>query len=112
MLRRRLNPKMGTREEGRVRSASHLQFVRGFVCTIFDRHECAGKIEAHHVRLGTDGAAGVKPGDDWAVPLCSLAHRELHDMGEATFQQRFGKDLKAVAARLWRTSPHRRKVEE
>lgn len=114
MLRRRPKPKMGTREETRVRSASHLRWVRGFCCSIMGRgsHECAGNIEAHHVKEDTDGCLGKKPSDEFAVPLCSVAHAELHNGGEATFQGRYGVDLLAIAARLWRTSPHRVRDEQ
>lgn len=111
MLAKRKRPKMGLREESRIRSASHLQYVRSFVCCIMDRHECEGRIEAHHVRSGTDGGASIKPSDEYAVPLCSVAHRTLHDVGEITFQARFGVDLLAVSAKLWRTSPARKRME-
>ena len=111
MLARRKQPKMGMRVEARVRSQGHLKFVRGFVCAVMGRagHECEGKIEAHHVRHGTDGAMGQKPSDEFAVPLCGCAHRTLHDIGEVTFQSRYGVDLLATAAKLWRVSPHRKK---
>lgn len=109
MLQRRKAPKMGTREETRVRSQGHLRWVRGFYCCVMGRagHECAGNIEAHHVKESMDGGMGVKPSDEFAVPLCSLAHAELHTSGETSFQAKHGVDLLAVAATLWRTSPHK-----
>jgi len=110
MLQRKKTVKMGLRESPQVRSPGHLKFVRGFVCLAFGRagHECDGKTEAHHVRNGTDGGTGLKPGDDFAIPLCGEARRSLHSHGETTFALRFGVDLVAHAARLWRISPHRK----
>jgi len=45
---------------------------------------------------------GSKPSDEWAVPLCPIHHRSLHDTGreEAWWQAR-GIDAKAEAERLW-----------
>jgi hypothetical protein len=111
--KRKKAPKMGVREKPQLRSASHMQWVRGFSCAVMDRagHECEGRTEAHHVRGGADGGAGLKPGDDTVIPLCSLAHRMVHDLGAVTFSTRFGIDLQAIAAKFWRVSPHRKKVE-
>jgi len=53
----------------------------------------------------------MKPGDDNAIPLCSGGHRELHDIGEPRFSAKYGVDLTAIAGKLWRTSPHRKKDE-
>ncbi len=115
MIRRRKRPRSGIREDPRIRCEPHLQWVRGLECTIAGmigswgaRHVCTGKPQAHHVRLGTDGATGIKPSDIWAVPMCVLAHAEVH-AGEETFQKRYGVDLKAVAKRLADFSPHRMK---
>lgn len=107
MLKRRKPVKMGVREPSQVRSASHLAWVRKFSCAILGRHECGGRVESHHVHENADGGIGMKPGDDNAIPLCSYAHRELHDIGEVRFSGKYGIDLTAVAATLWRTSPHR-----
>lgn len=109
ILKKRKAAKMGVREETKVRSHRHLTHVRSFVCCAFGRsgHECDGRMEAHHVREETDGGVGMKPSDEFTVPLCSVAHMELHSKGEATFQAKYGVDLLAIAARLWRTSPAR-----
>lgn len=108
---RRKHKALGLRSEPQIRNASHMKFVRGFECVIAGKHECYGKIEAHHVRTGTDGGTSLKPGDNWCIPACSAAHREIHDHGELTFEMRRGVDLKAIAAALWRRSPHRHKSE-
>jgi len=121
--KRRKRPKMGLREEARIRCLGHLKWLRGFVCAIGPVHcvvprrlekpwlECGGKVQAAHVRTGTDGAMGEKPSDCWAIPLCAVHHREQHDIGEPAFEKRYGFDMKAVARELWKVSPHRFKCE-
>lgn len=104
---RRPKAKMGVRQPSHIRSASHLAWVRKFSCSILGRHECSGKVVAHHVHEEADGGIGIKPSDSFAIPLCDGAHRQLHDIGETAFMVRFGVDLIALAANLWRTSPHR-----
>lgn len=36
-------------------------------------------------------------------PCCSAHHREQHDLGIETWQRKYGLDLAAVTAHLWRT---------
>lgn len=112
--KRRKPQALGIRQSPQVRCAGHLTWVRGHECAIAGRagHVCTGKIEAAHVRLGTDGGMAVKPGDNWAIPLCAGAHAEQHNIGEASFSARYGIDMKATAAALWRRSQHRKKVEK
>ena len=128
MIKRRKRERFGTRQETRIRCPAHLAWVRGHECAIagkyFDRdmdgrgrwpHRCEGKVIAAHVRTGTDGAAGIKPSDCWVIPLCESmtggAHKAQHNWGEATFERRYGIDMKAIAAQLWRASPHRIRYE-
>ena len=66
-------------------------------------------IEAAHVRTGTDGGAGMKPSDRWAISLCSAHHREQHQVGETEFELRRGISMKALAEEFFAKSPHRRK---
>lgn len=102
MLPRKLpKPK---RRETVVRSAGHLRFVRSHACSV---HGCiATDIEAAHVRTGTDGAMGAKPGDDWTLSLCATHHALQHAKGERWFQATYRIDMKALAAEFWRASPH------
>lgn len=112
MLARRKPPKYGIRPSDRIRSASHLQHVRGFVCSVYGRaDECEGRIEAHHVGEPGESAMGEKAGDDQAVPLCTKHHRMGHDIGWTSFQARYGINLLAMAAALWRASPARKRME-
>jgi len=54
---------------------------------------------------------GLKPGDDWTLPLCSHHHREQHAHGEAEFERFHVIDMKATAAALWLASPARKRME-
>lgn len=107
MLARRKPPKMGLREAPQIRSEAHLQWLRGFECVAAGHGCCSGRIEAAHLRTGTDGGMGVKPSDIWAFPCCTAHHAEQHSIGEATFQAKYGLDLDAVCKKLAATSPHR-----
>ena len=109
-LKRRKPQKLGIRKQPQERNPSHLRYVRGFECAIAGKsgHECSERIEAAHVRMGTDGGIGVKPSDRFTIPLCSAAHRLQHDVGEIAFQQRYGINMLELAEDLYRRSPHRR----
>lgn len=107
-LKRRKPPKMGVRQEPQIRRAGHLRWIRGFECSV-KNHECVGKIEAAHVRSGTDGGTSVKPGDNWAIPLCTAHHRTQHTVGEFRFEAHYRIDMRQIAQDLWRRSPHRQK---
>lgn len=112
MIPKRRRPQhMGLREEPQVRCPSHLAWIRGHECAIAGRagHVCDGKIEAAHVRTGTDGGLSVKPSDTWTIPLCADAHRRQHAIGEASFERLFQIDMKAVARKLADVSPHKHK---
>lgn len=89
---------------GPIRSATHLQFVRGFVCILYGKHECEGRIEACHIRTGTDGGMGMKPSDCFTFPACEAAHAEQHRIGEAAFERKHGVSLRKEADELWRIS--------
>lgn len=111
--KRRQRQPMGLREPDRVDCKSHLRWVRGFECAIAGKadHVCQGRMEAHHDRQGLTGGAGLKPGDDKAVPLCSAAHMEGDNRGWITFAAKYRVDFEKLSAELWRQSPHRLKYE-
>lgn len=108
--KRRKPEKLRLREAPQIRNASHLKWIRGHECSV-KGVSCFGRIEAAHVRTGTDGALSVKPSDCWTIPLCSFHHADQHRAGEAAFQRIFGIDMKKIAAEMWRASPHRHKSE-
>jgi hypothetical protein len=79
----------------------HLAFVRQLPCVACGK---AAPSEAAHVRTGTDGGVGVKPGDRYAVPLCAACHAKQHQIGELTFWSALRIDPLNVALRLWTVS--------
>jgi len=83
------------------RRAQHLAFVRQLPCVACGK---AAPSEAAHVRTGTDGGVGVKPGDRYTVPLCTVCHAKQHRIGELTFWSGLRIDPINVALRLWTVS--------
>ncbi|MFL6728287.1 MAG: putative HNHc nuclease [Sphingomicrobium sp.] len=81
------------------------------------RHHCSVPrcdrlpIECAHVRIGTDGGAGLKPSDRWVISLCRSHHREQHEIGELSFEEKYSIDLQALAREFVRRSPHKQKLE-
>ena len=101
--KRRKPAKMNVREPDRIRCPGHLQYVRGFGCSV---PRCENRdIEAAHVRVGTDGGTGIKPSDRYVIPLCRT-HHEFQHRGERSFAIKYGIDALAIAGSLWNTSPH------
>lgn len=111
MLQRRKAPKHGLREAPQIRSPGHLAWVRGHVCAV-ENADCQGKIEAAHVRIGTDGGTGVKPSDCYAIPLCFAHHTMQHSMGERSFEAAHNISMRKIADELWQKSPHRLKFNK
>lgn len=59
--------------------------------------------ECSHVRIGTGGGTGLKPKEQYILPLCHTCHLELH-RGEQRFYDKLGIDIHAVAAALYACS--------
>lgn len=109
MLPRRIErePKPGAAK--RIRSPGHLAWVRTHGCCV---PGCASMpIEAAHVRTGTDGGTGIKPGDQWAISLCRAHHSQQHWYGESAFEALHGIDMKALAREFASRSRHRKKLK-
>lgn len=82
----------------RLRDPAHLKHVASLPCLICGRTPS----HAHHLRFVQPRSLGSKPSDEWAVPLCPIHHRSLHDTGrEEEWWQARGIDAKAEAERLW-----------
>jgi len=84
------------RPETRFRSKPHRDWIGALPCLICGR---IGPVAAAHIRLGNDGAAGVKPSDFFTVPLCDShlggfafdgCHDIQHSMGEGPFWALYG----------------------
>jgi len=83
------------------RRVQHLAFVRQLPCVACGK---ASPSEAAHVRTGTNGGTGMRPGDRYAVPLCTACHAKQHRIGELTFWSALRIDPLNVALRLWTVS--------
>jgi hypothetical protein len=65
-------------EPKRMRDPDHLAFVAAKPCLICARTPA----HAHHLTFAQPRALGRKASDEFAIPLCNLHHRELHDRGD------------------------------
>lgn len=114
-LKRKKRERMNVRPPERIECPSHAQWARGFDCSVKGRagHECEGRMDPHHHRLGTDGGTSLRPSDSFVVPLCRRAHDELDAPGSGprTFEAKYGVNLRLIADTLWQKSPHRRRWE-
>lgn len=108
MLPQRI-PRKSDKAEKPRRSPAHRAWVRGHACSACGS---TSGIECAHVRTGTDGGTGIKPSDQWCISLCGVCHRKQHEIGEESFEQAWGLNMKALATEFYRASPHRRKLEE
>ena len=100
-----------TKGEGKVkrRFPAHCNFVRNHACCA-----CGSKaaIEVAHVRTGTDGGMGKKPGDWWTISLCHECHSRQHQVGEASFENETGIDMKELATEFAAKSPKAREMRD
>lgn len=96
----------GSRAPNARECPAHRAWVRRHHCCV---PGCLGRpIECAHVRRDTDGGIGLKPSDRWSISLCRDHHIEQHQVGEHTFEQRYGIDLRELAMLFAERSPHRR----
>jgi DNA recombination protein Rad52 len=87
----------------RIRDSEHLEYVASLPCLVCGRTPS----QAHHLRFAQPRALGSKVSDEWAVPLCNLHHRALHDCGaEETWWRAHNVDAVAEAVRLWSKRRH------
>ena len=81
---------------------THKEWIKLKPCTV---PGCPWATVAHHVRTAATAGTGMKPGDEWLVPLCDKHHKEGHQKGWKTFERKYGVDLKATAILLAAHSP-------
>lgn len=109
----RIDTRPRTKNSGRAAKArsypQHRQWVRGRPCLLAGRlaHVCIGQIEAAHADAAADGGVGLKCHDKHVVPLCSGAHRQLHNLGTETWERIYGLNLVEAAKAYAIKSPHR-----
>jgi hypothetical protein len=91
-------------EPRRLRDKQHLRFVALQPCLACGRRPA----DPHHLRFAQPRALGLKPSDEFTVPLCREHHRELHHSGnEAAWWHEMGLDPLPTARELWDRS-HKR----
>lgn len=105
----RIKHKSDKADQGK-RSPAHRAWIRGWHCTVPGCMDMP--IECAHVRSGSDGGLGMKPGDQFCVSLCRAHHSEQHTIGEKSFEVKYGVDLLKTAEMLYRRSPHRGKLTD
>jgi hypothetical protein len=103
--KRRAKPRRGP-----LRDKIYRRWVSGQFCAVSANYDwekrepgdmCSGsgntpKDPAHTENNGM----GSKGPDSSCAPLCRKHHRE-YDAGRAAFEQKYGVDMKAIAAQLW-----------
>lgn len=84
----------------KTRDKKHLKWVRTLPCCVSG---FIGPVEAAHIRSGTEGGTGLKPGDNWVVPLNHARHNLQHSIGEKSFWGPHGGIIRAkkLAADLY-----------
>lgn len=98
-----------SKPDKRYRSPAHRTFVRSHACSA-----CGSMIaiEVAHVRTGTDGGMGMKPGDYWTISLCKSCHGWQHSNSEQALEAKHGFDMKTTAREFVKASPKRRELEQ
>lgn len=86
-----------------IRSRKHLAYIRSLPCLAC---KASAPSQAAHIRTGTNGGTGIKPGDNYTVPLCPTCHHKQHQIGEQSFWaeifgHRCGIDVAAGYARFF-----------
>jgi hypothetical protein len=68
-------------------SRNYLRFVRALPCRV-----CGDTpSHAHHlIDTSLSRGMGLKVKDIFVIPLCSLHHNTIHDIGTETFEQNYG----------------------
>jgi hypothetical protein len=84
----------------------HRRFVRSRHCVVPGCQ--AVDIQCCHIRSAALAGTGLKPPDWKTFPACTNHHAEQHQVGQGTFEDRYGIDLDAIAAELVRRSPDAR----
>lgn len=96
----------GGKKRPRDHKPDHLTFIRKLPCLITGKYG----VEAAHIRYGDlrygkpTGGAGMKPSDNWTVPLSPAEHRDQHQHDEAAWWLAKSIDPLAVASALYAVS--------
>ena len=76
----------------RFRSENYRRWIASLPCLV---SKIEGRTQCAHIRSGLSGGMGLKPGDNWCVPLSWSEHARQHQRGERKFWEEYGGVLRA-----------------
>ena len=93
------------------RSDAHRAFIRKHECVLWGSPITAcdtdHAIEAAHYRGAANSGIGMKPGDEFLLPLCRTHHSLQHQIGQRAFELRYGISMRQKALAYALESPDR-----
>jgi hypothetical protein len=99
-------PKMGVRILLQRVWPRHRRWVKSHGCCVSDCY--TQSVDFAHLRSAANAGTGLKPHDMFGVSLCRLHHAEQHRLGANAFSNKYGIDLRELAAEFFRCSPDRK----
>jgi hypothetical protein len=69
-------------------------------------------IEVAHVRRGSGAGVGQRPHDFFTISLCRDHHSEQHRIGEQSFEDTHGINMRGLAVLFARQSPKAREIAQ
>lgn len=93
----------------KFRSKAYRKWIASLPCLITKVHGT----QAAHIRAGTNGGMGLKPEDNWCVPLSPEMHDLQHKIGERKFWDMYGgiekaKNVANLLYQAWQEDEHER----
>ncbi len=90
--------------EPRIKDTKHLRFVASLPCCVTGME---GQSQACHIRANTGGGMGLKPSDNFVVPLTWAEHSRQHQIGEVEYWGLRLHEVKNLANALYIKSGNR-----
>lgn len=76
-----------------IRSEKHRRFIACLPCVV----SLSNEVQAAHVRKGNLCGIGMKPSDEFCLPLSVSEHAKQHRIGEESYWKPYGGHEKASA---------------
>lgn len=78
----------------------HRRFVRKHECVVSltTFGECEGPVEFAHYRTAANSGTSLKPHDWFGVSMCHKHHAEQHQIGQRSFEKKYGIDFTNLSA--------------